>query len=111
MSDDPTQDAKYVPSKNLSEEIDNNIFKSHGIDDEQGSRMDVLTGSCKILAHILVTHTPQGYEQQKAIDCLREFMMWSKASIACGENDYIKGKMNEYLETIKNNGSQEIKKD
>lgn len=54
-------------------------------DDRQVAAYQEIRNSGRRLAENVVKHCPPGHERNKALDAIREAVMWANAGIACGE--------------------------
>jgi len=66
------------------EQIDNS-FTYHAPFGNQPDRYVLLRDSAKVLANLIIVHTPPSREQSLAITKLEEAIMWANKAIACNE--------------------------
>ena len=67
-----------------SENLDN-WFTHHPPRPDQVQRYEEIRAAGKVYAQLICALTPAGAERDKAIEHLRESVMWANASIACNE--------------------------
>lgn len=75
----------YGEDKMITKDQIENIFSYHRPGGDQPDRYETLRTAGKRLAKKIVKLCPEGEETNKAIEKLREAIMWANASIACNE--------------------------
>lgn len=63
----------------------NNSFTYHAPKDDQPARYEILRGTARELAILILETVPEGRERSSAITKLEESIMWANKGIACGE--------------------------
>lgn len=108
-ADDPLK-GKYTPSQGMIDEVSKNSFFPHELTQDQKERVNIIRGTALIVTRVLLAHTPDGPEQSKAIESLREFVMWAGAAIECGESEHTKAIQAKVAERMKAHGEKENQK-
>ena len=63
----------------------NQAFTYHPPNEDQAARYIALRTEAKVLAEMIVMHTPESWEQSIAFTKLDEVVMWANAAIARNE--------------------------